>query len=210
LDRGSGAGRILDAEHVTPDTLQSAAMGGGPQPPGGPGGGQASGTPTLDELGRDLTALAREGRIDPVIGRDEEIEETIEILSRRTKNNPVLIGDPGVGKTAIAEGLAQRIVDDAVPETLRGKRLVQLDLGGVVAGTRYRGDFEERLKKVVDEIREHSDELIVFIDEIHTLVGAGGGEGAMSAGNMLKPPLSRGELHVVGATTVDEYRRNIE
>ncbi|HEY8482587.1 MAG TPA: ATP-dependent Clp protease ATP-binding subunit [Spirillospora sp.] len=210
LDRGSGAGRILDAEHVTPDTLQSAAMGGGPQPPGGPGGGQASGTPTLDEFGRDLTALAREGRIDPVIGRDEEIEETIEILSRRTKNNPVLIGDPGVGKTAIAEGLAQRIVDDAVPETLRGKRLVQLDLGGVVAGTRYRGDFEERLKKVVDEIREHSDELIVFIDEIHTLVGAGGGEGAMSAGNMLKPPLSRGELHVVGATTVDEYRRNIE
>ncbi|WP_141973498.1 ATP-dependent Clp protease ATP-binding subunit [Actinomadura hallensis] len=208
LDRGSSAGRVLDAEHVTPETLQSAATGG--HPPGPPGGGQATGTPTLDEFGRDLTALAREGKIDPVIGRDQEIEETVEVLSRRTKNNPVLIGDPGVGKTAIAEGLAQRIVDDEVPETLRGKRLVQLDLGGVVAGTRYRGDFEERLKKVVDEIREHSDELVVFIDEIHTIVGAGGGEGAMSAGNMLKPPLSRGELHVVGATTIDEYRRNIE
>ncbi|SFO20868.1 ATP-dependent Clp protease ATP-binding subunit ClpC [Actinomadura madurae] len=209
LDRGSTAGRILDHEHVTPDSLQQAAAGGG-QPPGGPGGGQPTGTPTLDEFGRDLTALAREGRVDPVIGREDEIEETVEVLSRRTKNNPVLIGDPGVGKTAIAEGLAQRIVDDDVPETLRGTRLVQLDLGGVVAGTRYRGDFEERLKKLVDEIREHADELVVFIDEIHTIVGAGSAEGAMSAGNMLKPPLSRGELHVVGATTIDEYRRNIE
>jgi ATP-dependent Clp protease ATP-binding subunit ClpC len=209
LDRGSSAGRILDHEHVTPDSLQQAASGGGPgQPP--PGGGQSSGTPTLDEFGRDLTALAREGRIDPVIGREDQIEETVEVLSRRTKNNPVLIGDPGVGKTAIAEGLAQRIADDEVPETLRGKRIVQIDLGGVVAGTRYRGDFEERLKKLVDEIREHADELIVFIDEIHTIVGAGSAEGAMSAGNMLKPPLARGELHVVGATTIDEYRRNIE
>lgn len=132
LDRGSTAGRILDHEHVTPDSLQQAAAGGG-QPPGGPGGGQPTGTPTLDEFGRDLTALAREGRVDPVIGREDEIEETVEVLSRRTKNNPVLIGDPGVGKTAIAEGLAQRIVDDDVPETLRGTRLVQLDLGGVVA-----------------------------------------------------------------------------
>ncbi|MFB4303671.1 ATP-dependent Clp protease ATP-binding subunit [Actinomadura sp. NTSP31] len=209
LDRGSSAGRILDAAHVTPDTLQSAAAGGGGQPPGNGGNGHSE-TPTLDEFGRDLTALAREGRIDPVIGRDEEIEETVEVLSRRTKNNPVLIGDPGVGKTAIAEGLAQRIVDDDIPETLRGKRIVQLDLSGVVAGTRYRGDFEERLKKVVDEIRAHADELVVFIDEIHTLVGAGGAEGAMTAGNMLKPALARGELHVVGATTVDEYRRNIE
>ncbi|MEU8118422.1 ATP-dependent Clp protease ATP-binding subunit [Spirillospora sp. NPDC049024] len=209
LDRGSSAGRILDHEHVTPDSLQQAASGGGPgQPP--PGGGQSSGTPTLDEFGRDLTALAREGRIDPVIGREDQIEETVEVLSRRTKNNPVLIGDPGVGKTAIAEGLAQRIVDDEVPETLRGKRIVQIDLGGVVAGTRYRGDFEERLKKLVDEIRDHADGLIVFIDEIHTIVGAGSAEGAMSAGNMLKPPLARGELHVVGATTIDEYRRNIE
>ncbi|MFB4304530.1 ATP-dependent Clp protease ATP-binding subunit [Actinomadura sp. GTD37] len=211
LDRGSSAGRILDHEHVTPDSLQQAAAGGGPgQPPPGGGGGQPSSTPTLDEFGRDLTALAREGRIDPVIGRHEEIEETVEVLSRRTKNNPVLIGDPGVGKTAIAEGLAQRIVDDDVPETLRGKRIVQLDLGGVVAGTRYRGDFEERLKKLVDEIREHGDELVVFIDEIHTIVGVGSAEGAMSAGNMLKPALARGELHVVGATTIDEYRRNIE
>ncbi|GAA2151392.1 ATP-dependent Clp protease ATP-binding subunit [Actinomadura napierensis] len=209
LDRGSSAGRILDAAHVTPDTLQSAAAGGGGQPPKNGGNGHSE-TPTLDEFGRDLTALAREGRIDPVIGRDEEIEETVEVLSRRTKNNPVLIGDPGVGKTAIAEGLAQRIVDDDIPETLRGKRIVQLDLSGVVAGTRYRGDFEERLKKVVDEIRAHADELVVFIDEIHTLVGAGGAEGAMTAGNMLKPALARGELHVVGATTVDEYRRNIE
>ncbi|NDU77604.1 AAA domain-containing protein [Actinomadura sp. DSM 109109] len=212
LDRGSSAGRILDHEHVTPDTLQQAATGGPGQPPpgGGGGGGQPTGTPTLDEFGRDLTALAREGRIDPVIGREDQIEETVEVLSRRTKNNPVLIGDPGVGKTAIAEGLAQRIVDDEVPETLRGKRIVQIDLAGVVAGTRYRGDFEERLKKLVDEIREHADGLVVFIDEIHTIVGAGGAEGAMSAGNMLKPPLARGELHVVGATTIDEYRRNIE
>ncbi|NVI92517.1 ATP-dependent Clp protease ATP-binding subunit [Actinomadura sp. BRA 177] len=210
LDRGSSAGRILDHEHVTPDSLQQAATGGGQgQPPSG-GGGQPSGTPTLDEFGQDLTALAREGRIDPVIGRQQEIEETVEVLSRRTKNNPVLIGDPGVGKTAIAEGLAQRIVDDDVPETLRGKRIVQLDLSGVVAGTRYRGDFEERLKKLVDEVREHADELVVFIDEIHTIVGAGSAEGAVSAGNMLKPALARGELHVVGATTIDEYRRNIE
>ncbi|WP_141580032.1 ATP-dependent Clp protease ATP-binding subunit [Actinomadura sp. WMMA1423] len=209
LDRGSSAGRILDHEHVTPDSLQQAASGGGSgQPPSG--GGQSTGTPTLDEFGRDLTALAREGRIDPVIGREDQIEETVEVLSRRTKNNPVLIGDPGVGKTAIAEGLAQRIVDDEVPETLRGKRIVQIDLGGVVAGTRYRGDFEERLKKLVDEIREHAEGLVVFIDEIHTIVGAGSAEGAMSAGNMLKPPLARGELHVVGATTIDEYRRNIE
>ncbi|MEV4003769.1 ATP-dependent Clp protease ATP-binding subunit [Actinomadura sp. NPDC049753] len=210
LDRGSSAGRILDHEHVTPDSLQQAAPGGGPGQPPPAGGGQPSGTPTLDEFGRDLTALAREGRIDPVIGREDQIEETVEVLSRRTKNNPVLIGDPGVGKTAIAEGLAQRIVDDEVPETLRGKRIVQIDLGGVVAGTRYRGDFEERLKKLVDEIREHTEGLIVFIDEIHTIVGAGSAEGAMSAGNMLKPPLARGELHVVGATTIDEYRRNIE
>ncbi|TDD88909.1 ATP-dependent Clp protease ATP-binding subunit [Actinomadura darangshiensis] len=209
LDRGSSAGRILDHEHVTPDSLQQAASGGG-QPPGGSGGGQPTGTPTLDEFGSDLTALAQEGRIDPVIGREDVIEETVEVLSRRTKNNPVLIGDPGVGKTAIAEGLAQRIVDDDVPETLRGKRIVQLDLSGVVAGTRYRGDFEERLKKLVDEIREHADELVVFIDEIHTIVGAGSAEGAVSAGNMLKPALARGELHVVGATTIDEYRRNIE
>ena len=164
----------------------------------------------MDEYGRDLTTLAREGRLDPVVGRDEEIEQTIEVLSRRTKNNPVLIGDPGVGKTAIVEGIAQRIVDGDVPGTLRDRRVVALDLGGLVAGTRYRGDFEERLKKVIDEIRDHSDELIVFIDELHTVVGAGGADGAMSAGNMLKPALARGELHIIGATTIDEYRKNIE
>ncbi len=208
----SPAGEILRNARVTPEALQNALAGGG-----GPGGargagrpGPSSDTPTVDEYGRDLTALAREGRVDPVVGREEEIEQTIEVLSRRTKNNPVLIGDPGVGKTAIVEGIAQRIVDGDVPETLRDERVVQLDLAGLVAGTRYRGDFEERLKKVMDEIRAHSDELIVFIDELHTVVSAGGAEGAMSAGNMLKPALARGELHIVGATTIDEYRKNIE
>jgi len=145
-----------------------------------------------------------------VVGREKEIEQTVEVLSRRTKNNPVLIGEPGVGKTAIVEGIAQRIVDGDVPDTLRGKRLVQLDLAGMVAGTRYRGDFEERLKKVIDEIRGHGDELIIFIDELHTVVGAGAAEGAMSASNMLKPALARGELHIIGATTIDEYRKDVE
>ena len=201
----SPAGRILRDARVTPETLQNAAAGGGR-----PGGGPPSDTPTVDSYGRDLTALAREGRVDPVVGRDQEIEQTVEVLSRRTKNNPVLIGDPGVGKTAIVEGIAQRIVDGDVPETLRDKRVVQLDLAGLVAGTRYRGDFEERLKKVIDEIRSHSDELITFIDELHTVVGAGAAEGAMSASNMLKPALARGELHIIGATTIDEYRKNIE
>jgi ATP-dependent Clp protease ATP-binding subunit ClpC len=149
--------------------------------------------------------------VDPVIGRDSEIEQTIEVLSRRGKNNPVLIGEAGVGKTAIVEGIAQRIVNEEVPQTLAGKRVVQLELSGVVAGTRYRGDFEERLRRIIDEIREHGDELIVFIDELHTIVGAGAGaEGGMDAANMVKPALSRGELHVVGATTLDEYRKNIE
>ncbi|MFC0040551.1 ATP-dependent Clp protease ATP-binding subunit [Actinomadura rayongensis] len=206
LNAESPGGRILGNARITPESLQNAAA---PPPPGG-GVPRDSTTPTLDEYGRDLTALAHEGRIDPVIGREAEIEQTVEVLSRRTKNNPVLIGDPGVGKTAIAEGLAQRIIDDEVPDTLRGKRLVQLDLGGVVAGTRYRGDFEERVKKIMDEIRAHSGEMIVFIDELHTIVGAGGGEGSMDAGNMLKPALARGELHVIGATTIDEYRKNIE
>ena len=169
-----------------------------------------SSTPTLDEYSRNLTQMAREGKLDPVIGRAEEVESTIEVLSRRTKNNPVLIGDPGVGKTAIVEGIAQRIVNEEVPETLSGKRVVQLDLSGIVAGTQYRGQFEERLKKVIDEVREHSDDLILFIDELHTVVGAGAAEGSMDASNMLKPALSRGELHVVGATTIDEYRKNIE
>jgi ATP-dependent Clp protease ATP-binding subunit ClpC len=203
----SGAGRILGAAHVTPESLQAGLTGQG-QPPGGDG--HAS-TPTLNEFGRDLTALAREGRIDPVIGRDGEIEQTIEVLSRRGKNNPVLIGEAGVGKTAIVEGIAQRIIDEEVPLTLADKRVIQLELSGVVAGTRYRGDFEERMRRIIDEIREHGDELIIFIDELHTLVGAGSStEGGMDAGNMVKPALARGELHVVGATTLDEYRKNIE
>src|SRR5215469_9078037 len=204
----STAGHILAAARLTPEALQAALVGQGRRPPGQSG---RSATPTLDEFGRDLTALAREGRIDPVIGRDNEIEQTIEVLSRRGKNNPVLIGEAGVGKTAIVEGLAQRIVNEEVPQTLAGKRVVQVELSGVVAGTRYRGDFEQRLRRIIDEIREHGDELIVFIDELHTIVGAGGGtEGGMDAGNMVKPALARGELHVIGATTLDEYRKNIE
>ena len=209
----SGAGRILSAARVTPDVLRGAMLAQGVPPAQGgpPGSGGRSATPALDEFGRDLTALAREGRIDPVIGRDDEIDQTVEVLSRRTKNNPVLIGEAGVGKTAIVEGIAQRVVDDDVPETLAGSRVVQLELSGVVAGTRYRGDFEERVKRIIDEIRDHGSELIVFIDELHTIVGAGAGsEGGMDAGNMLKPALARGELHVIGATTLDEYRKDIE
>jgi ATP-dependent Clp protease ATP-binding subunit ClpC len=203
----SAAGRQLRDARVTPEALSEAAAGGG----GGRQGGQPpSETPTLDQFGNDLTTMAREGRVDPVVGRDQEIEQTVEVLSRRSKNNPVLIGEPGVGKTAIVEGIAQRIVDGDVPDTLRDKRLVQLDLAGMVAGTRYRGDFEERLKKVIEEIRAHSDDLIIFIDELHTVVGAGAAEGAMSASNMLKPALGRGELHIIGATTIDEYRKDIE
>src|ERR687892_59126 len=163
-----------------------------------------------EESSRDLTQMAREGKLDPVIGRAEEVETTIEVLSRRTKNNPVLIGDPGVGKTAIVEGIAQRIVNDEVPETLSDKRVLALDLSGLVAGTQYRGQFEERLKKVVDEASENPEGQILFIDELHTVVGAGAAEGSMDASNMLKPALARGELHVIGATTVDEYRKNIE
>ncbi|MGO4204648.1 ATP-dependent Clp protease ATP-binding subunit [Rhodococcus sp. TAF43] len=170
-----------------------------------------SSTPTLDEYGRDLTAEARAGNIDPVVGRANEVEQTIEILSRRRKNNPVLIGDPGVGKTAIVEGLAQRIVNGDVPSTLTDRRVVALDVGSLVAGTKYRGEFEERLTKILDEVKAHSDELVLFIDELHTIVGAGaGGEGAMDAGNLLKPALARGELHAIGATTIDEYRKHIE
>ena len=207
----SGAGRLLAAARVTPDALQRVLAGQAAPGQGAPGQGGRSATPTLDDFGRDLTALAREGKIDPVIGRDDEIDQTVEVLSRRTKNNPVLIGEAGVGKTAIVEGIAQRIADDDVPQTLAGKRVMQLELSGVVAGTGYRGDFEERLKRIIDEIRENGDELIVFIDELHTLVGAGAGsEGGMDAGNMLKPALARGELHVIGATTLDEYRKNIE
>ncbi|ANU09291.1 ATP-dependent Clp protease ATP-binding subunit [Planococcus antarcticus] len=166
-------------------------------------------TPTLDGLARDLTQVAREGGLDPVIGRSDEITRVIEVLSRRTKNNPVLIGEPGVGKTAIAEGLAQQIVNNEIPETLRDKRVMVLDMGTVVAGTKYRGEFEDRLKKVMDEIRQAGN-VILFIDELHTLIGAGGAEGAIDASNILKPSLSRGELQCIGATTLDEYRKYIE
>ena len=164
----------------------------------------------LEKYGRDLTAMARQGKMDPVIGRDEEIRRVIQILSRRTKNNPALIGDPGVGKTAIVEGLAQRIINGDVPEGLKRKRLVQLDMGAMVAGAKYRGEFEERLKAVLKEITDAAGEIIMFLDEMHTVVGAGAAEGAMDASNMLKPMLARGELHMIGATTLDEYRKHVE
>lgn len=173
------------------------------------GSSASANTPTLDSLARDLTAIARDGSLDPVIGRAKEIQRVIEVLSRRTKNNPVLIGEPGVGKTAIAEGLAQQIINNEVPETLRDKRVMTLDMGTVVAGTKYRGEFEDRLKKVMDEIRQAGN-IILFIDELHTLIGAGGAEGAIDASNILKPALARGELQCIGATTLDEYRKYIE
>ncbi|MER7459189.1 ATP-dependent Clp protease ATP-binding subunit [Micromonospora sp. NPDC126480] len=208
LNPESPAGRMLAAGRIQPESLQAASAERGPMA----GPKPDRGTPTLDQYGQDLTDLARNDQIDPVIGRADEIEQAVEILSRRTKNNPVLIGEAGVGKTAIVEGLAERICDGDVPQTLLGKRVIQLDLAGLVAGTRYRGDFEERLKKVIDEIRSHREELIVFLDEIHTLVGAGGAgsEGGMDASNMLKPALARGELRVIGATTLDEFRKSIE
>src|SRR6202521_3086105 len=169
----------------------------------------ATRTPTVDQLGIDLTSAARAGKLDPVIGREKEIERVVQILSRRTKNNPVLIGEPGVGKTAIVEALAQRIIKGEVPEMLLNRRLVTLDIGSLVAGTKYRGEFEERLKKVIEELKSASDS-VLFIDELHTLVGAGAAEGAIDAANILKPPLARGELQCIGATTLDEYRKYIE
>ena len=206
------AGDLLRKYGITPESLRQqvvkmvgkGAEEGRVQEP--------SSTPTLDKFSRDLTAMAKQGKLDPVIGRHEEIETVIEILSRRTKNNPVLIGEPGVGKTAIVEGLAQRIVNGEVPELLKGKRVVELDLTGIVAGTKYRGEFEERIRKVLDEVKENQDEIILFIDEVHLLVGAGGAgeEGTMDAANILKPMLARGELHVIGATTLGEYRKRIE
>ncbi len=164
----------------------------------------------LERYGRDLTKLAAQGKLDPVIGRDEEIRRVIQVLSRRTKNNPVLIGEPGVGKTAIVEGLALRIVRGDVPEGLKDKRIISLDMGALIAGAKYRGEFEERLKAVLKEVQDSSGEVILFIDELHTVVGAGKAEGAMDAGNLLKPMLARGELHCIGATTLDEYRKHIE
>src|ERR687888_25576 len=182
---------------------------GGKEQGGGEPGGQAQGSMVLDQFGRNLTQLARAGKLDPVIGRQKEIERVMQVLSRRTKNNPVLIGEPGVGKTAIVEGLAQQIVRGDVPETLKDKQIYSLDLGALVAGSRYRGDFEERLKKVLKEIRTRGD-IILFIDELHTLVGAGAAEGAIDAASILKPMLARGELQTIGATTRDEYRKHLE
>ncbi|MGK3950851.1 ATP-dependent Clp protease ATP-binding subunit [Microbacterium sp. I2] len=211
LAQDTPAGQVLaragvTAEALTQSVRETVAPSGDASTDAGPDAA-ASGTPMLDTYGTDLTARAAAGDLDPVIGRADEIEQTIEILSRRTKNNPVLVGEAGVGKTAIVEGLAQAIVDGIVPEQLLGKRVVALDLAAMLAGTRYRGDFEERLTKTMDEISEHKGELIVFIDEVHTVVGAGGaGDGGMDAGNILKPRLARGDLHLVGATTLKEYR----
>src|SRR6266516_7139241 len=197
----------VDRKRVREETLK--LLGGTPSSSAGTEREERPETPALNQFGRDLTQLAREGKLDPVIGREKEIERVIQVLSRRKKNNPVLIGEPGVGKTAIAEGLAQRIISGDVPETLLNKRVLTLDIGSLVAGTKYRGEFEERLKKIIEELRNTND-AVLFIDELHTLVGAGAAEGAIDAANILKPPLSRGELQCIGATTLDEYRKYIE
>ncbi|GMU62758.1 MAG: chaperone protein ClpB [Myxococcaceae bacterium] len=207
-DKGA-AGELLKSSGVTKERIATAVKG--LRGTGRVTSQDAEGTyRALEKYGRDLTEAAKGGKLDPVIGRDEEIRRTIQVLSRRTKNNPVLIGEPGVGKTAIAEGLARRIVDGDVPESLKRKKLVSLDLGAMVAGAKFRGEFEERLKAVLKEVAQAQGEIIVFIDELHTLVGAGKAEGSMDAGNMLKPALARGELHCIGATTLDEYRKHIE
>ncbi len=211
IREGEGvAARVLtnlgvDPAKVRTQTTSLLGAEGQPAPPKG-----KSKTPTLDSYGRDLTQLARDNKLDPVIGRNTEIERVIQILARRTKNNPALIGEPGVGKTAIAEGLAQRVIKGDIPEPLRDKRVITLDLAGLVAGTKYRGEFEERMKRVMDEIRGAAGEIILFIDELHTLVGAGAAEGAIDASNIIKPALARGELQCIGATTLNEFRKHIE
>ncbi|MBI5069046.1 MAG: ATP-dependent chaperone ClpB [Deltaproteobacteria bacterium] len=207
-DKG-GAGEALRRAGATPERVRDAvkAVRGGARVQSPDAEGQYR---ALEKYAKDLNELARLGKLDPVVGRDEEIRRVVQILSRRTKNNPVLVGDPGVGKTAIAEGLARRIVDGDVPEGLKTKRILALDMGALVAGTKYRGEFEERLKAVLKEVAAAEGQIILFIDELHTIVGAGAAEGAMDAGNMLKPALARGELHAIGATTVDEYRKHVE
>lgn len=214
IREGEGvAARVLKELGADLDVIRRAVinlLGGGQSTPNSKNRRKSqSSTPTLDEFSRDLTEMAEEGKLDPVIGREKEIERVIQILSRRTKNNPCLIGEPGVGKTAIAEGLAQRVVQENVPENLLDKRVVTLDLSSLVAGSKYRGEFEKRMKAVIDEIRQAGD-VVIFIDEIHTLVGAGAAEGAIDAANILKPALARGELQCIGATTLDEYRKHIE
>ncbi|HZO89955.1 MAG TPA: AAA family ATPase, partial [Chthonomonadaceae bacterium] len=214
IREGEGlAGRVLAKLGVDLERTRREVMALQDNESGMPTSQKQSGrsrTPTLDEFGRDLTELARNEKLDPVVGRHTEIERVIQILSRRTKNNPVLLGEPGVGKTAIAEGLAQRIVAGDIPETLKDKRIVSLDLAGLVAGTKYRGEFEERMKRVMEEVRKAAGDVILFIDELHTLVGAGAAEGAIDASNIMKPALARGELQCIGATTMDEFRKYIE
>ncbi|CAL4896438.1 unnamed protein product [Urochloa decumbens] len=215
LREGEGvAARVLESLGADPSNIRTQVIrmiGETTEAVGAGVGGGSSGNkmPTLEEYGTNLTKLAEEGKLDPVVGRQPQIERVVQILGRRTKNNPCLIGEPGVGKTAIAEGLAQRISTGDVPETIEGKKVITLDMGLLVAGTKYRGEFEERLKKLMEEIKQ-SDEIILFIDEVHTLIGAGAAEGAIDAANILKPALARGELQCIGATTLDEYRKHIE